>query len=226
MNKLEMASMDIDKYLVDLRAAGATGLDQCETRLRNNARNVEKLRNLFYEGLAALMFLRHCWRVMLRESPDLQIELGGQVAYAEVKHFRQKNQDKLNEQAMLNARGGILALLDEPTATEGNSAWEQIADVAIKKASQYVEGAANILVVESDSECLELTVTSAVHEYVKRVPASADSPLRRLSGILLVTRGSMSFKERPSNVEFCQTKHAAVPLNDRLAGGLNSIRIG
>jgi len=117
---------------------------------------------------------------MLRESPDLQIELGGQVAYAEVKHFCQKNQDKLNEQAMLNARGGILALLDEPTATEGNSAWEQIADVAIKKASQYVEGAANILVVESDSECLELTVTSAVHEYDKRclhplIRRSADS---------------------------------------------------
>jgi hypothetical protein len=40
----------IDKHIAELRAAGATGLDRYETRLRNNAQNVEKLNNLFYEA--------------------------------------------------------------------------------------------------------------------------------------------------------------------------------
>ena len=69
---------------------------------------------------------------------------------------------------MLDAPDEFLVPLDDPTETEGKSAWEQIVDVAIKKAPVYMEGAANILVVESDSECLDLMVNSAVHEYDRR----------------------------------------------------------
>jgi hypothetical protein len=155
--------MDIDEHLAQLRHAGAIGLDQYETRLRNNARHPDKLANLFCEGVAALMFLRNGWKVTLRESPDLQLGLQGDVIYAEVKRFCEKKQDRLNDRAMLDAPDDLLVPLDDPTQTEGRTAWEQIVDVAIKKASVYMEGAVNILVLESDSECLDLMVNSAVH---------------------------------------------------------------
>jgi len=62
MNKLEMASMDIDKYLVDLRAAGATGSISVK-RAKKQRSECREIEEPVYEGLAALMFLRHCWRL-------------------------------------------------------------------------------------------------------------------------------------------------------------------
>jgi hypothetical protein len=215
--------MDIGEHIVQLRNAGAGGLDQYEKRLRDNAGNPDTLANLFCEGLVALMFLRNDWQVILRESPDLQLGLKKDVMYAEVKRFWEKEEDRLNERAMLNApNDGFLVPLDTPTKT----AWEQIADVAIKKAPVYQEGAANILVVVSDSECLDLMVDSAVHEYDERAIESGDPRLRRLNGIMLVNRGRTSFRPVPSNVEFCQTQHAAVPLDVRLVIALKNIRTG
>jgi len=87
------------------------------------------------------MFLRNGWKVTLRESPDLQLGLQGDVIYAEVKRFCEKKQDRLNDRAMLDAPDDLLVPLDDPTQTEGRTAWEQIVDVAIKKASVYMEGA-------------------------------------------------------------------------------------
>ena len=89
-----------------------------------------------------------------------------------------------------------------------------------------MEGAANILVVESDSECLELRAISVAQEYDKRAFASDDRRLRRLSGIMLVNKGWATCGPNPSNVEFCQTQYAAVPLNERLATALKSISLG
>jgi len=218
--------MDIGAHIVQLRGAGARGLDQYETRLRNNAGNPDTLANLFCEGLAALMFLRNGWQVALRESPDLELRLHGDVVYAEVKRFCEKTQDRLNEQAILNAPDDFLVRLNDPTQTEGKTAWEQIADVAISKVPVYIEGAANILVVVSDSECLDLMVSSAVHEHDERALESHDLRRRRLNGIMLVSRGRISGRPIPSNVEFCQTQHAAMPLNERLAMALGSILAG
>jgi hypothetical protein len=218
--------MDIGGHIVQLRAAGAAGLGQYETRLRNNAGDPEKLANLFCEGRAALMFLRNGWQVALRERPDLQLGLHGDVVYAEVKRFCEKKQDKLNERAMLDAPDDFLVPLDDPTQTEGKTAWEQMVDVAIKKAPVYKEGAANILVIENDSECLDLMVDSAVHEYDQRALESGDVRLRRLNGIMLVNRGRTSFRRLTAKVEFCQTQDADIALNKRLPVALGSILVG
>jgi hypothetical protein len=175
--------MDIGVHITELRGAGATGLNQYETRLRNNAGDPGTLANLFCEGLAALMFLHNGWQVALRESPDLHLELHGEVLYAEVKRFCEKEQDRFNERAMPDASDdGFLVRLDNPSQTEGKTAWEQMVDVAIKKGPVYLEGAAKILVFENDSECLELMVNSAVHEYDERVLESDDLRGRTRSG--------------------------------------------
>lgn len=96
-------SSHIDDYISLLRTKGATGVDEYEQKLRGNARNQNKLDDLFFEGRAALMFLHHRWRVELRESPDLGLRLNGELLYAEVKHFYEKEQDRLDEQARLAA---------------------------------------------------------------------------------------------------------------------------
>jgi len=140
--------MDIGEHVARLRSAGADGLDQYEARLLHNAGNPETLANLFCEGRAALMFLRNGWQVTLRERPDLQLGWRGDFIFAEVKRFCEKEQDRLNERAMAVSAADFLVRLDDPTCTEGSTAWEQLADVAIRKAPVYVEGAANILVVE------------------------------------------------------------------------------
>jgi hypothetical protein len=218
--------MDIGGHVAQLRNAGAGGLEQYEARLRHNAGDPDTLANLFCEGEAALMFLRSGWQAALRERPDLQLGWGGELLYAEVKRFCEKEQDRLNDRAMQEAPDDLLVRLDDPTETEGKTAWEQMVDVAIRKAPVWMEGAVNILVFENDSECLDLMVNSAVHEYDERVPESDDLRLRRLNGMMLVNRGRISGRPIPSNVEFCQTQHAAVPLNERLAAVLGSILAG
>jgi hypothetical protein len=65
-------------------------------------------------------------------------------------------------------------------------------------------------------------VNSAAHEYDRRALESDDLRLRRLGGMMLVNRGRISGRPIPTNVEFCQTQHAAVPLNERLAVALGS----
>lgn len=218
--------MDIGKLIDELRDAGATGLDEYGKLLRGG---VEKVVDVFCEGLAALMFQRNGWQVRLtgKESPDLEIRLDGEVVHVEVKRFRQKEQDKLNEQAMSNTQDNMLTLLREPTETREPPAWEQIASVARNKAYQYRAGAANVLVIESDSECLDLRLCEAVEDFDRSTSGSQqDSELRRLNGIMLVDRNRTTFGSGgPHNVEFRQTQNPAVPLSEKLANALSSIRL-
>lgn len=200
-------------------------MDEYERRLRNNARNSAALDALLSEGRAALMFLRNGFQVTLRERPDLQIRLDEEVVYAEVKHFREKRQDTLDELAMLQATDTLVPIGDT-TATEGKPAWRQVAQVALRKAGQYMYDAPNILVVESSSQSLELTAVSAVHEFDDEILKSNDPRLHRLNGIMLVDTRSVTFSPAgPWNVEFCQTFNAALPLSKRVSAALGGIHL-
>jgi hypothetical protein len=219
-------SRRIDDCISNLRIKGATGIEQYEQRLKENAGNQEVLNDLLFEGRAALMFLRYEWRVVLRESPDLELSLNGELLYAEVKHFREKKQDVLDEQAMLDATDELVPIGDL-RETEKSQPWEQISEVAVKKAKddQYIEGAPNILVVESGSGSLDLTADSAVHAYDDEASKSGDLRLRRLNGIMLINTRSTAFRPSPWNVQFCTTSHAAVPLSGTLVQALDSFRL-
>ena len=86
------------------------------------------------------MFLRNGWHVEMRERPDLMLERDGDIIYAEVKHFHRKLQDQLDEQAMnAETQDDLLMPIGDTVDLEGAPAWRQIADVAAKKISQYVE---------------------------------------------------------------------------------------
>jgi hypothetical protein len=119
----------IDQLVAQLRGKGAIGVEQYEVKLKSNAKNIAVLDDLLFEGRAALLFLANAFKVTLRDSPDLKMELDNEVVYAEVKHFREKEQDRRDEKAMSETRE-LLVEIGDTTATEGSSVWEQIAVVA------------------------------------------------------------------------------------------------
>jgi len=209
-----------------LRAEGATGLKQYERKLKNNAKNPAVVCNLLFEGRAALMFLRNGLKVAMQgeAGPDLRIELDKEVVYVEVTHFLEKAQDRVDEKRMLETPD-LLEPYGDPTESEGAPAWTQMTNKAISKASQYMSDVPNILVFESSSVSLELELETAVHQYDDQVLKSDDLRLRRLSAMMLINTRWIGLRE-PSNVEFCPTAHATVPLSKTLTSALTRVRIG
>jgi hypothetical protein len=151
----------IPHLIAELNKHGVAGLPEYEQTLRNNAGNENVFRDHFLEANVALMFSRHGFKVTMLDkpdTPDLRIELDGEVAYAEVTHFRKKDQDIIDEQAMRDSEDlvpvGIL------TPSEQAEAWEQVACKAKSKKNQYIEGVPNILVIETSSNAIGGTILS------------------------------------------------------------------
>lgn len=217
----DRADTAITLCIGDLSAAGATGIEEYEERLRSNAKNPVVLSNMLFEGRAALMFLRNGFKVAIQDNPDLRIELRGEVAYAEVTHFLEKEQDRRDDRSMLETTD-LLVPYGDTVELEGADPCDQLANVAKRKVGQYVAGFANVLVVQSSSPSLELVLGTAVHNYDKQVLKSDDARLRRLSGIMLVQTEWITSGEG-RNVDFCPTRHAATPLSSRMTAALFAI---
>ena len=218
----------IDQYVTQLIRMGAIGVEQYEQKLKNNAKNIARLDDLFFEGRAALTFLKNRFNVTFRESPDLKIELDNEVVYVEVKHFGKKEQDRIDEKAMSETKD-LLVPIGDTTATEGSAVWEQIVGVAIHKAEkdQYVMNAPNILIIESSSDSTTLTLSSAAHEYNDRVHKSNDPRLRRLNALMLVNCCLYGFGNSGSyNTEFCPLANIDTPMSRRLLSILSDIQLG
>lgn len=221
----------IRQYIAQLAAEGATGLKHYEQKLGSNAKNPVVVCNLLFEGRAALMFLRNGFKVAMQgeagpdPGPDLQIELDKEVVYVEVTHFLEKAQDRVDERRMQETTD-LLVPYGDPSESEGARAWTQMANKAKNKARQYMSDAPNILVFESSSVSLELELESAVHQYDDNVLKSDDLRLRRLSAMMLVNTCSIALRGGASNVEFCRTAHATVPLSKKLTSALTRVRIG
>jgi hypothetical protein len=199
----------IGYYVGRLRTAGARNVSEYEARLRQNAPSVPSLNDFLSEAIAALMLLDYGAEVTMQDRPDLAVTLKGERFYAEVKHFKRKRQDDLNDERERNSPPFEFVLLEDTTRTEGKSPYRQIADVAIKKAAQYHEGEINILIIDSDSETLHLMARSGAQEFSddkERKPPN--SPLHRLNGIMLIT-SMIGVRGGPWNVDFAITRSPA-----------------
>jgi hypothetical protein len=210
-----------------LRNAGAQDVEIYERKLRQNSGNPVQVRNHLSEALGALMFLGYNARVAMRESPDLRVEWGGELFYAEVKHFNKKDQDVRDEAALRNARG-VLVPVGDASLIEGRPAYQQISDVARKKRAQYVDGAINILVIESSSETIvplglvKVMAESSAREYDAALyKTPGDAALRRLNGIMLVAPGLAEWN-RPC-VGFAPTEYASTQMSYNLYKALIGI---
>jgi hypothetical protein len=224
----DVTNLHIEHAASTLRSAGALDVDVYELKLRQNAPNPIQVINHLSEARVALMFLENGAQVTMRDRPDLKIEWLGATLYAEVKHVNRKTQDKLDEAAMRSTHDELVREGDT-NRIEKRHPHEQIYDVARKKKHQYIDGAFNILVIDSSSESMEPaepTARSAARmwdEELRKTPH--DSALRRLHGIMLITSwGSVGRNSR--NVAFAMTKYALPPMSLKLIQALDSIDRG
>jgi hypothetical protein len=220
-----LTNLRIEHAASTLRSARALDVDAYERKLRQNAPSPTQVLNHLSEARVALMFLENGAQVTMRDRPDLKIEWLDAMFYAEVKHIKRKEQDKLDEVAMRNARDELVRIADT-YRIEKRHPWEQICDVARRKKHQYIASALNILVVDSSSESMEpgdAMARSAAGMYddaLRKTPH--DSALRRLHGIMLITSWG-SVGRNLQNVAFATTQYALPRMNWNLIQALESI---
>lgn len=211
----------IPQLITELSKEGIKELPDYEQKLRDNSGNVDVFNDLLCEAETALMFSHYDFLVTMQESPDISIERHGKLAYVEVKHFRKKEQDIIDEQSMRESEDlvpvGIL------TPTEGAEAWEQIVDVAICKVNQYREDAPNILVIATSSNSVNgIKLQTAANLYNEK--ASSNPRLHKLNAFILIDQ-QIVFLSKPKNVYFCKTASAATPLSIKMANSLDNIHL-
>lgn len=219
-----MDDISASKRIV-LKKAGVRGVPEYIKKLKDNSSNDDVLQDLCLEGRAALMFKKAGCGVTMRESPDLAIRFNNEEFYAEVKHFREKEQDRIDDAKMSEA-GDELVPYGDTVPLEGKPAWEQVYDVAKGKVEKYKEHAPYILVIESSSASIEDTeIPTAINMINEAVLSGKCQALAKLNGILLITV-EWDNVSKGRRVFFYCTSKPAVPLSRELSGLLDEILFG
>jgi hypothetical protein len=221
----------IEKWRAKLEEAQVRGLAEFIDKIHSQ-REPENLESLLCEARAALMFQENGFRVSMQDRPDLALEVAGIRLYAEVKHFRMKEQNKIDEERLLEAGGqaleddlSVLVPYGDTRETEGGSAQQQLVDVARKKIDQYHKDAPNILVIFSSSpHCVEdADFEGAAHEIDDDIAARRIPGLERLSALMLVTE---TWRKWPNGccVYFDPLQNSATPLPKGIMEALSAIK--
>jgi len=175
----------ITNMRISLEEAHVKGVPEYIKKLRANANNKKNFEDVRLEGTAALMFSKAGCEVSMRESPDLAVRFNNEQFYAEVKHFRKKEQDRIDD-AKMSEPGDLLVPYGDTVPLEGKHAWEQVYDVAKDKIEKYKEHAPYILVIESSSTSIEDTeIPTAINMIDEDVRSGKSPVLTKLNGILL-----------------------------------------
>ena len=220
------ASMiDIERLCQRLAAAGVLGIDGFRSKLVRNQGCAVVFQDLSFEASTALIFARAQCAVDMRESPDLEVTLGAHRFFAEVKHFRRKHQDSIDDQRLSAARG-LLVPYGDTRPTEGSAAWDQVVAVACKKVLQYRPGVPNVLVINSSSaNCIdEVIIPTAIDKIDEICRTAPDHGLRKLNGIMLVSE-EVNVTRGGRNVHFFEGSKSAVLLPDEVRAMLNGIAL-
>lgn len=101
----------IEKWHAELQRASVKGAADFIEKVRCNAKKLQNVESFLCEARAALMFRENGFSVRMRDHPDLALEYGGILFYAEVKHFRLKDQDRIDDVRLKDA--GRRALEDD-----------------------------------------------------------------------------------------------------------------
>ncbi len=215
----------IIRMRIDLEKAHVQGIPKYIKNLQAISDSLEDFR---LEGKAALMFARAGCSVTIRkraEPPDLALRFNNEQFYAEVKHFRMKEQDR-KDAAKMSEPGDELELYGDTVPLEGKPAWEQVYGVAKKKTKQYVEHAPNILIIESSSASIEDTeILTAINIINEDVHSGKCPEFTKLNGILLALDW-YNISQQWRKVFFYCTSNPAVPISRELFFLLHEIRLG
>lgn len=208
---------------ISLEKAHVEGVQEYIKNLQTNS-DSDNFEDFRLEGKAALMFAGAGLGVTMRESPDLALKFNNEQFYAEVKHFREKEQDRIDD-AKMSEPGDELVLYGDTAPLEGKPAWEQVYDVAKNKINQYKEHSPNILVIESSSSnCIEETEISSAIDTIDTDTHSGKCPqLSKLNGILLITLDSYNITHWRKGF-FYRTNNPSISLSRELTCLLDDIR--
>ena len=195
----------------------------------------DRLEDFHLEGKAALMFATVGCSVTIRERaepPDLALKFNNEQFYAEVKHFRKKEQDRIDAARMSDPNccvdefGPYLVPYGDTVPLEGKCAWQQVYDVAKNKIKQYREHAANVLVIESSSTSIEESeIATAINMINGDIGHGKCLGLARLNGILLALDW-YNISQQWRKVFFYPTSNPAVSLSRELSALLGNICLG
>lgn len=210
---------------IRLEEAHVKGVAEYMKKLQANANNKDNFEDVQLEGMAALMFSKEGLDVTMRDSPDLALELKKERFYAEVKHFREKEQDRIDT-AEMSKPCDLLVPYGDTFPLEGKHAWEQVYNVAKDKIAQYKEHAPNILVVESSSDCIDDTIMGDAIDVINKDVRSGTCPgFAKLNGILLIPVDWYNISQQ-RRVHFRPTSNHAVSLSHELFSLIGDIRLG
>ncbi len=204
-----------------LEAEGILGVPEYCKRLQSQVHTVQSYRDLLSEAYAALTFARSRFTVTMRDRPDLKLEFNGSTIGAEVKRFRRREQDDIDDRRMEEADEFIE--YGRTVSTEGQEAWEQIEDVLVKKCSQLWPELPNVIVILSSSpHCIDdLYVESAVNTLSdRRVPGNS-ADLGRLNGVVFLSPEYNFSKGR--SVYFFECVGPSVPLPSGVRDAFSAI---
>jgi hypothetical protein len=208
-----------------LEKANVKGLPEYMRKLQANAKSEGNFEDVRLEGRAAIMFSKAGFDVTMGDSPDLALKFNNEVFYAEVKHFREKAQDRIDA-ARMSEPDDLLVPYGDTFPLEGKHAWQQVYDVAKKKIDQYEEHAPNFLVIESSSTSIEDTEIRTAIDAINQDVRSGKCPgLAKLNGILLVS-GWHSISQQWRNVYRFATSSPAVLLSRELSALIHKICFG
>lgn len=215
--------MDTDTLKHQLTELGVRGAEAYCTKLRCNASNPQVFGDLRSEGAAATIFSAAGFIVEMRDRPDLWLTGFGQSVAAEVKHFRYKHQDSIDDVALRN-HGNHLVEFGDARPTEGYTAWDQVANVARHKVSQFKGVAPYLVVIQSSSphEIDDLVVRTAANILDEEASADSTVAAARLSGIVFLSPESRIPDRR--NVYFFELGASQQPLCAPLRDALKGIR--
>ena len=215
----------ITSMCISLEKTHVKGVPEYIEKLRANANNSENFADFYLEGRAAIMFSQAGLDVTLRDAPDLALRFSNEQFYAEVKHFREKEQDKIDA-AKMSEPGDLLVPYGDTVPLQGKHAWEQVYDVAKKKIGQYKEYAPNILVIESSSTSVEDTQIPTAIDMINEDVRSGKCPgFAKLNGILLRSDWN-NISQQWRNVFFYRTSNPAVSLSRELSALLDKLCFG
>jgi len=218
--------MSIDQIYGVLSDLGAEEVALYRQKLNDNSKIAENYEDLIYEGIAAFNFLLAGFSVKMRESPDLELKLNSFNLFAEVKHFRYKTQDKLDEHNTREVlKNGYLSIYGNTLPTENKNSWDEVFEVARNKVSQYKNSVPNILVLASSSGyCIDdAIIPTAIHKINEVSRTSMDIALRKLNGVLLLSNSYSGKQKR--NAWFFETENAFIALDETIRDRLNDIRV-
>jgi len=219
---------DMQRRIADietrLRESSVGGVDDYVRKLRASVANADNFEDLFFEGQAALVLAGNGFGVEMRDSPDLAVQYQGHQFFAEVKHFREKEQDKLDDRRLDEEAGPTGRSVACGNIAEGGVApWQQVRDVLLRKTRQYDEDTPFVIMIMSSSRnCVEEAQVQTAKNRIDDAVCNGDSELSRLSGV--VFWGPEFNIGRWRQTFFYRTCAPRFPLPDIVADALEEVR--